>query len=883
MAQTPEHADTAQIARRASSLLQTFFTARPDLKGTVLDRAFSGHAKDPRGLIDTAKPPLGFAVECVNVLLTYGCTDGRCHALGRLLAVIREHFLGAKPHPDYLDLSRLLDEPCGLPTREEELAYLERLLADIKHKAALYSPLRAVARIAPKRVADPLLGAWDDLAPLRHVRFSAPPRSMESQSQSFDDILNAFVRVKRAALLGRPGAGKTTTLRKLAADLATRALADRAAPLPLLVSLGDWTGEESFADFLAGGLPGIGDTLRQLSRAGRLILLLDGLNEMPTSQRAAKSSDVRQQLVAFDPATPVFVSCRADDYQGDLDLRLDTLSLQPLSPRRVRLVLRHWLSRLDSEGGEARADRLFWQLAGDEARVELRMIWQAEDVAPDPRSLLGLAANPFMLTMLFLVWIDQGEVLPRNRGDLFARFVAALLEREHLILPDDPTGRVCYSPDGNRLLAGLAALAWTMQGRRLATGAAASGDQGVLTVVGRDEAIAALGGAGLVKKAQDATLLEGDTELRFRHQLLQEHFTALGMKQRLESGKLAAVELWPAWCWWKRTGWEESAVLLAGIYADDCTPIIRWLKDATPDLAAQCLLESGAHVADRDVLLRELRNAWLPRLTSVAREPAPEGRAHLGRVLARLGLDNRKGVGLANRLPDIDWVDVQGGGFIYQDAEQRTVQAFRIARFPITNAQFQVFLDDPDGYANDRWWEQLDGPDRDFVPRHSAIPNHPRETVSWFEAMAFCTWLGHRLGCLIRLPTEWEWERVARGTDGRVYPWGNEYRAGYGNIYETWVDGGIHSLGQTTPVGIYPQGATPEGVLDLSGNVWEWCLNEYDDPSGALPGGSRWRVLRGGSWYYGRDYARAAYRGGRSPRGRDGFVGFRVLCASVIR
>lgn len=142
---------------------------------------------------------------------------------------------------------------------------------DIERKATLYAPLRGIARLTPARSFDPLLGAWDDLALLRHVR-RPDPAHRQADPKDYDDILQAFAQVRRAALLGRPGAGKTTTLRKLAADLAQRALGDPAAPLPLLVSLGDWTGAEPFEAFLADRLPEVSDAVRPLHRAGRLIL-----------------------------------------------------------------------------------------------------------------------------------------------------------------------------------------------------------------------------------------------------------------------------------------------------------------------------------------------------------------------------------------------------------------------------------------------------------------------------------------------------------------------------------------------------------------------------------------------------------------------------------
>jgi formylglycine-generating enzyme required for sulfatase activity len=314
--------------------------------------------------------------------------------------------------------------------------------------------------------------------------------------------------------------------------------------------------------------------------------------------------------------------------------------------------------------------------------------------------------------------------------------------------------------------------------------------------------------------------------------------------------------------------------------------VFRWLKDAQPEVAAQCALESGDEIDDRDALFRELHDAWLPRLTDAEQEPQPGARATIGRALGRLDLDDRQGVGLdANGLPDIDWVTIPGGEFIYQDGERRWTEPFRIARYPVSNAQFRAFLEADDGYRDDRWWRDLTRPDRNAVRPRWDIPNHPRETVSWFEAMAFCAWLSHKSGLEVRLPTEWEWEweRAARGTHGRMYPWGSEYEAGRANIAETMDDAGPHYLARTSAVGIYPQGSSPEGLLDLSGNVWEWCLNEYDYPDRIQAGGSVPRVLRGGSWGDARGVAHADGRRGDHPDYRGGGGGCRLVCTSPIR
>ena len=133
-------------------------------------------------------------------------------------------------------------------------------------------------------------------------------------------------------------------------------------------------------------------------------------------------------------------------------------------------------------------------------------------------------------------------------------------------------------------------------------------------------------------------------------------------------------------------------------------------------------------------------------------------------------------------MPDIDWVEIPAGTFIYQDGEKQQLPAYAIARYPITHCQFQAFIEAPDGYPNPAWWQGLaEQPEAPAEARWD-YANHPREMVNWYEAVAFCRWLSHLLGYEVRLPTEQEWEKAARGTDGREYPWGNGYRSGHANI-----------------------------------------------------------------------------------------------------
>ena len=210
-------------------------------------------------------------------------------------------------------------------------------------------------------------------------------------------------------------------------------------------------------------------------------------------------------------------------------------------------------------------------------------------------------------------------------------------------------------------------------------------------------------------------------------------------------------------------------------------------------------------------------------------------------------------------------MEILQGEFIYQDDEKLTLEAFSISRYPVTNAQFQAFVDNG-GFESDEWWVDIKKPDE--KPNHYwTEANRPVESVSWHDAVAFCRWLAAKTGVDIRLPTEQQWEKAARGMDGLEYPWNDKYISGYANIDETarYLEDkpkvGELFLGETSSVGIYPQGASPTGVLDMSGNVWEWCLNQYHNPEMITPDASdSFRVLRGGSWHDDSDECRSAYR-----------------------
>jgi formylglycine-generating enzyme required for sulfatase activity len=229
----------------------------------------------------------------------------------------------------------------------------------------------------------------------------------------------------------------------------------------------------------------------------------------------------------------------------------------------------------------------------------------------------------------------------------------------------------------------------------------------------------------------------------------------------------------------------------------------------------------------------------------------------------------------------IAWCDVPAGPFLYgENKKRRTVERpCRIGKYPVTYEQFQAFVDAPDGFRNPQWWrglhadgltQQHGGPGKQRWP----VANHPRERVSWYDAMAFCKWLSDKLGYVVTLPTEEQWEKAARGENGLIYPYGDKFDSGKCNTGE----GGP---GQTTSVDRYPDGASPYGALDMSGNVWEWTLTDFASGGNDDLGASARRVLRGGSWYSRDSSARAAFRGYYVPGDRDNSCGFRLASPAL--
>jgi len=798
----------------------------------------------------------------------------------------------------------------------------------------------------------------NDLEAVQQQPLTRTGRSEELRPLS---ALNATIANRRLVLLGDPGSGKSTFVNHLALCLAGAALESNDAwverlpgwpegeqsliPLPVaLRDFGRWLARRPASldgthpasarvlwDFTEhwladGGLAAYGRHLLDALLKGGVMVLLDGLDEIPGVTERSLARDAVADFAASYRNCRMLVTCRTLSY-ADPAWQLPPVDfwafeLAPLNEEKIDRFITAWYAELAYLGvvseGDARA------LAG---HLRNAVRW------PD---LWRLALNPLLLTVIALVHTHKGR-LPEARALLYEDCVDLLLWRWEEVKRRQTTG----ARTGLRQLlldAGLQDVDLKRALWRIAFDAQAR-------LAGYDEATADVAQADLLKvlralhpdqswdwaqavidqmKERAGLLVERQPEVyTFPHRTIQEylagcHLSTQGNFAR-EAAALAA----------KGPLWHEIVLLAVGRLvhlAGDTDKPLALATELCPDqataddaawraawLAGQVLIEVGLPRVHQRAWGRELLARVQRHLAALVETGAlsPVERSNAADVLAVLG-DARAGVGLdaAIGLPDLVWCPVPAGSFLmgstdademaYDDEKPQhevTLPAFKIGKYLITNAQFQTFVDDPNGYRNDAWWTP-DGlewrGDRTAPRKYGGAfdpPNHPVVGVAWYAAVAFCRWLTAAWQArgviadneVVRLPTEAEWEKTARGTDGRVYSWGNEFDPAKCNM-------GNSDIGTTSTVGIFPSGASPYGALDLSGNVLEWCATRWQDEyplpqedawSDHYLGGTSPRVLRDGGFDSHRQEVRCTVRGRELPEVSRRNLGFRVVISPV--
>jgi formylglycine-generating enzyme required for sulfatase activity len=801
----------------------------------------------------------------------------------------------------------------------------------------------------------------------------------DSQRGKYDSLATLLTQVDDRALvlLGRPGSGKTTLLRRLQLERAWQQLAQPSGPVPFFLPLNSYRSPRAAdpppdpATWLAQewqlrqpDLP----PLVTLLQAGRLLLLLDGLNEIPHRDRLDYEERIALWQLFLQRASSrgntVVFSCRSLDYStplGSETTPVRQVQVEPLTPAQIESFLALYLAE------------------------QAPAIW---DTLRRDSQQLALFATPFFLRLLVDQVTATGHLLT-SRVALLTGFVRRALyreiqERRHRLFYPGPlltagdVQQVIHSrwatpvalPQQGVLMPKLARLAYAMQDGR------AAGEAGQVRIP-EETAHALLAHplageivvAGIQLNVLDKELAR--LEITYLHQLLQEYFAARVLAQAPEPDRvrvawqvqavtpslaqvLAGLAVSDPLPGLPATGWEETTLLAAALAAGQ-EHFVAGLMAANLPLAARCAAAPEVQVSPQ--LMAELQQALLARIA----DPQADLRARLAAAEALGELGDPRFVRRAGPYGDYllpPLAAIPAGIYTLGDdasdyddekpAHPVKIAAFAMGVFPVTNAEYRLFMA-AGGYEDERWWQTeaaqawLKGEssnkgqkayyrdlvsalqrlsDDDIRARPNSTPdqieqalwfkhasteewenqvdewyppgktyrqpefwhdsrfNHPSQPVvgvCWFEARAYCAWLSAQTGGAYSLPTEAEWEAAARGLARRVYAYSNDYDTNRCNTFETHIR-------RATPVGVFPGGQTPEGIADLSGNVWEWTTSHYqsypydaddgrEDPADA----DAWRVVRGGSWHGLASLARAASRYGYRPGYRDAYFGFRVV------
>lgn len=759
-----------------------------------------------------------------------------------------------------------------------------------------------------------------DLAALRAGKIQTLPQPIEQNPNDFDEnirevlgrdkkeiaplpILDAIRISPRAVLLGVPGSGKSTFVRKLLGMQAAILLGERqpfvgidSDLLPVLVVLRDLEpvlrglqlehlSADEQKEQLLEAFQQMQSTafVRKALESGRVLLVLDGLDEVLPDLRRLVRQTVAALLSTYH-IERLIITSRIRSYTGAVVFeRIPVFTLRPFDEQKISNFARAWY------GTQTRLGRVREQERDDKIK----------DLAKAATSdLRELASNPMLLTSMAI--IHQKEIgLPRERVRLYKLVVDVLLRRwqkhklgESRMAPSEKL--LAFLKDEGRLLTAMERLAYEAH-------RAGKGKKNVADLPRSDALVLLekeyLGEIGLAHEFLDyvdqrSGLMKGNggeldkpTSYSFPHRTFQEYLAGC----YLIRDRSAARE------YYRHAAEGDFWALAAQLGAEELYHNRRgpaYMRDLAYELLPgeaprsqtdqRAALWSGvvAQIAGKQEIeadvdspkggTKYLHSARQALLAVLRGDLPPIERAEAGRVLAKLG-DPRPEVLDSQQMA---LCHIPAGEFLFGVEKTKTsLPEYWMGKYPVTNAQFGQFVA-VDGYHNAAYWQKAktDGywTDAGFkgrfddVPRTAPVdysepytlPNHPIVGVSWYEALAYCAWLGEQLQRPVTLPDEAHWEKAARGTDGRMYPWGEKFDANKANTAET-------GSGIPSAVGCFPAGESPYGLLDASGNVWEWVDGEKN--------------LRGGSFLYYLVNARCAFRDWYFPAYGFTNYGFRIM------
>jgi formylglycine-generating enzyme required for sulfatase activity len=718
-------------------------------------------------------------------------------------------------------------------------------------------------------------------------------------------ILNLLGKNAGLIVLGDPGAGKTTFLKFLALTLAAGKGPELGLKprLPVLLPLSAYANALAekdirldrfialYAEERGVDLP-LGPLLEQAFQKGEVLLLLDGLDEVrdPGLRNTVVERVLRDCYSAHRGAgNQIVLTSRIVGYR---EVRpqaegLVECTLVDFEDEEIEAFVDKWTAAVERAAG---GDTALAALESARERGELLdAVWGNAGVR-------SLAANPLLLTIL-AVMKRQGVTLPERRVELYQTYVETLLRSWNLVR--GLAGRSSRDLDLVETLKVLAPLALWMH--ETSPGVGLVKEWGLHREL---ERIYEERGSADPEKAthrfledvrEHAALLldRGGRQYGFIHLTFQEYLAAVALAQKGQQEIQPVVDVLAEHI--GEATWHEVSLLTIGYLGigqkrdEAASAVVGKLIAKEPGPPGEAVVLAGRAVADAGAagVTPVCRRAVVSALgTTLRKEKIPARlRAAAGRALADLG-DPRAEV---MTVDGMELCRVPAGPFRMGSAEDDELAwedekpehevdipyGFSIGKYPVTVSQFRQYV------------EACQEKPEDLSSLRGSL-NAPVVDVSWYEAQAFCDWLTEKwrtagaieLGWRVALPSEPEWEKAARGMDGRIYPWGENLDSELANYDETGIF-------EPSAVGCFPQGVSPYGCGEMSGNVLEWTRSidgVYPYPNRGearrhredllAPG---FRVLRGGSFLNDSWGLRCAARLRRSPASRYRVIGFRVV------